>query len=103
MFNIAADATVQMEYPASPDAQGACPDPNRDAWSCDALVVAPFGVDTVVAIATAKPATRLLDWLRAHDGRRDAADIPDVVANLVADDPSARIGFTSVVTRATAP
>jgi hypothetical protein len=102
VFNIAADATVQMEYPASPDAKGACADPKPEGWACDPGVVPPFGVDTVVAIATARPATGLLDWLRQHRERRDAAEVPDVVAKLLADDPSAKVGFTAVVTRATA-
>jgi hypothetical protein len=102
VFNIAAEGTIQMQYPAAPDAKGACRDPNPEGWTCDLGVVAPFGVDTLVAFATAQPATRLVDWLREHRDRRDAAELPDVVAELLADDSSAKIGFTSAVTRATA-
>ena len=91
-----------MQYPAAPDAKGACRDPKPEGWTCNLGVVAPFGVDTLVAFATAQPATRLVDWLREHRDRRDAAELPDVVTELLADDPSAKIGFTAVVTRATA-
>ena len=102
VFNVAADGTIQMEYPAAADARGACPEQTHDNWSCAPGVVAPFGVDTLVAVATAEPATKLLDWLRGHNDRRDAAGLPDIVAELLANDPSARVGFTAVVTRAAA-
>jgi hypothetical protein len=102
VFNIAADGTIQMQYPSAPDAKEACQDPAAGGWTCNLGVVAPFGVDTLVAVATAQPATRLLDWLREHRDRRDAAQLPEVVTKLLADDPSAKVGFTALVTRATA-
>ena len=102
VLNVAADGTIQMQYPAAPDAKGACRDPTLEGWTCNLGVVAPFGVDTLVAVATAQPATKLVDWLLEHRDRRDATELPDVIAELLANDPSAKVGFTAVVTRATA-
>lgn len=100
VFNIGADATVQMLYPSAPNEGAACHGPQREEWGCDLKVTPPFGVDTIVAIATADEAKSLLDWLNAHHGRHDASQLPDLVSGLLPDDSSARVGFTSVVTRA---
>jgi hypothetical protein len=101
VFNIAADATVQMLYPAPPDSSAPCRDPNADAWRCELVVEPPFGVDTVVALATSRDPGPFYDWLRRHHGRRDAAVIPDMLRTLLAEDQTARIGFVPVATRAT--
>jgi hypothetical protein len=102
VFNVAADATMQMLYPEPPESPTGCRDANGDAWRCELVVEPPFGVDTVVAVTTAGDAAPLCGWLRSHHGRRDAADVPAVIQGLLADDPTVRIGFVPVVTRAAA-
>ena len=52
VFNVAADATVQMIYPSSPDSPTPCRDPEGNGWHCPLAVVEPFGVDTLVAVTT---------------------------------------------------
>ena len=100
VFNVAADATVQMIYPSSPDSPTPCRDPEGNDWHCPLEVVQPFGVDTLVAVTTARDTGPLIAWLRQHDGKRDAAEVPDMIRKLLTDDPTARIGFVPVVTRA---
>ena len=100
VFNVAADATVQMIYPSAPDAPTPCRDPEGAGWHCPLEVVPPFGVDTLVAVTTARDTGPLLAWLRQHDGKRDAAAVPDMIRKLLTDDATARIGFVPVVTRA---
>ena len=98
VFNIAADATVQMLYPSAPGAAGHCKDPQNDAWSCSLRVTPPFGADTIVALTTSGSANDLLLRLREHHGRRDAALVPDLLTDAMKTDPSARIGFVGVYT-----
>jgi hypothetical protein len=100
VFNVAADATVQMIYPSSPDSPTPCRDPEGNGWHCPLEVVPPFGVDTLVAVTTARDTGPLLAWLRQHDGKRDAAEVPDMIRKLLTDDATARIGFVPVVTGA---
>jgi hypothetical protein len=40
----------------------------------------------------------LIERLRKHHGRRDAALIPDLMASAMKTDPAARIGFVGVFT-----
>ena len=98
VFNIAADATVQMLYPSAPGAAGHCKDPQNDAWSCSLRVTPPLGADTIVALTTSGSANDLLLRLREHHGRRDAALVPDLLTDAMKTDPSARIGFVGVYT-----
>jgi hypothetical protein len=98
VFNIAADATVQMLYPSAPQEAAHCADPQNGAWRCSLRVTPPFGADTVVALATSGPADDLLGRLRELHGLRDAALIPDLLASAMKTDPTARIGFVGVFT-----
>lgn len=98
VFNIAADATVQMLYPGAPGASGHCADPKENAWSCSLRVTPPFGADTIVALTTSGSADALLARLREHHGRRDAAFVPDLLIDAMKTDPTARIGFVGVYT-----
>jgi Caspase domain/Domain of unknown function (DUF4384) len=100
VFNIAADATVQMLYPSGPGEAAHCPDPEGGNWRCSLGVTPPFGADTLVALASSGPSSQLLAWLRAHHGKRDAALVPDLLKNAVAADPKIRIGFDGVFTNA---
>ena len=98
MFDIAADATVLMLYPSAPSAAAHCADPQNGAWRCSLRVTPPFGADTIVALATSGQSDDLIDRLRKHHGRRDAALIPDLLASAMKSDPAARIGFVRVFT-----
>jgi hypothetical protein len=98
VFDIAADATVQMLYPSAPGAAGHCADPQNNGWRCSLRVTPPFGADTIVTLATSAPNDDILRWMRAHHARRDAALIPDLLADAMKTDSTARIGFVGVFT-----
>jgi Caspase domain len=98
VFDIAADATIQMLYPSAPGATGHCADPQNSGWRCSLRVTPPFGADTIVALATSGPTDDMLGRLRKHHGRRDAALIPDLLTGAMKTDPAARIGFVGVFT-----
>lgn len=98
VFNVAADATVQMLYPSGPGETAHCADPQKGAWRCALRVTPPFGADTIVALATSKPANDFLARLRERHLRRDAALIPDFLASALKTDPSARVGYVGVFT-----
>jgi hypothetical protein len=100
VFNIGADATVQMLYPSAPDEAGHCPDAEGGNWRCSLAVTPPFGADTIVALASSGISSQLLGWLRAHHGRRDAALVPELLRSAIGADPTIRIGFAGVYTNA---
>ena len=97
-FNIAADGTVQMLYPAASGQKGQCPAPDGDHWTCPLEVTPPYGADTVVALATSSEPKEFVAWLRAHNGKRDAAVLPAALTGLLASDTPARLGFAGVFT-----
>jgi Caspase domain len=100
VFNIGADATVQMLYPSAPGEAAHCPDAESGNWRCSLAVTPPFGADTIVALASSGISSQLLAWLRAHHGRRDAALIPELLRSAIEADPTIRIGFAGVFTNA---
>ena len=100
VFNIGADATVQMLYPSAPGEAAHCPDAESGNWRCSLAVTPPFGADTIVALASSGTSSQLLGWLRAHHGRRDAALIPELLKSAIEADPKMRIGFAGVFTNA---
>ena len=100
VFNIGADATVQMLYPSAPGEAAHCPDAESGDWRCSLAVTPPFGADTIVALASSGASSQLLAWLRAHHGRRDAALIPELLKSAIAADSTTRIGFAGVFTNA---
>jgi hypothetical protein len=100
VFNIGADATIQMLYPSAPGEAAHCPDAESGNWRCSLAVTPPFGADTIVALASSGISSQLLGWLRAHHGRRDAALIPELLRNAIAADSTTRIGFAGVFTNA---
>ena len=71
-----------------------------DGWNCGMDVTVPFGTDTLVGVSTAREPAELLAWLRAHHGKRDAADLPQVLEKLIAADPTTRIGTVGLYTAA---
>jgi hypothetical protein len=100
VFNIGADATVQMLYPSAPNEAAHCPDAESGNWRCSLAVTPPFGADTIVALASSGVSSQLLAWLRAHHGRRDAALIPELLKRAIEADPKMRVGFAGVFTNA---
>jgi hypothetical protein len=100
VFNIGADATVQMLYPSAPGEAAHCPDAESGNWRCSLAVTPPFGADTIVALASSGISSQLLAWLRAHHGRRDAALIPELLRSAIEADPKMRVGFAGVFTNA---
>jgi hypothetical protein len=100
VFNVAADATVQMLYPSGPGEEAHCRDPERGGWRCSLAVTPPFGADTIVALASSEPTDDLLGWLRAHHGKRDAALIPELLTGALKTNPDIRVGFSGVFTNA---
>jgi Caspase domain len=100
VFNIGADATIQMLYPSAPGEAAHCPDAENGNWRCSLAVTPPFGADTIVALASSGASSQLLGWLRAHHGRRDAALIPGLLKSAMEADPKMRIGFAGVFTNA---
>ncbi len=100
VFNIGADATVQMLYPSAPGEAAHCPDAESGNWRCSLAVTPPFGADTIVALASSGTSSQLLAWLRAHHGRRDAALIPELLRSAIEADPTIRVGFAGVFTNA---
>ncbi len=98
VFDIAADATVQMLYPSAPGAAGHCADPKDNGWRCSLRVTPPFGADTIVTLATSGSTDDLLRWLSAHHARRDAALLPGLLTSTMKGDPAARVGFVGVYT-----
>jgi Caspase domain len=100
VFNIGADATVQMLYPSAPGEAAHCPDAESGNWRCSLAVTPPFGADTIVALASSSKSSQLLGWLRAHHGRRDAALIPQLLKSAIEADSTIRIGFAGVFTNA---
>ena len=98
VFDIAADATVQMLYPSAPGAAGHCAEPKDNGWRCSLRVTPPFGADTIVTLATSGSTDDLLRWMRGHHAMRDGALIPDLLANAMKTDPKARIGLVGVYT-----
>jgi hypothetical protein len=95
VVNIAADGTVQLLFPFY---AGHNPHITTDRWSYMPAVDAPFGTDYTVAIATSGPAADLLAWLKGHNNKHDAFELPAVIARTIAADAKARIGTAGLYT-----
>lgn len=87
-FNLAGDGTVQMLYPLDGDGDGRMVAGQTRVVMARTKVVAPFGVDNVVAIATPTEPKVLRAALRRIDGKRDAT----VAAGLIRDELDAAKG-----------
>jgi hypothetical protein len=95
IVNIAADGTLQMLFPFyssdNPHILG-------ETWTYGPIVDAPFGSDHVIAVTTSGPATDLIAWLTSHNIKRDAVELPAVIARTIAADPPARVGTIGLYT-----
>jgi hypothetical protein len=95
VVNIAAEGTLQLLFPFYASHN---PHVITDRWSYLPAVDAPFGTDYIVAIATSRPATKLIAWLQSHNNKHDAFELPAVVARTLAADPNARVGTAGLYT-----
>jgi hypothetical protein len=96
VVNVAADGTLQLLFPfyASHD-----PHMVRDQWTYSPKVDLPLGTDYTVVIATSGPAKDLAGWLRAHNQKHDAFELPGILALTVKADAQARLGTAGLFTR----
>ena len=78
VFNLAADGTVQLLYPLPADGDGLLPATGK-VTILETSVVAPFGVDHVVAIATPELPGELRAALRNAEGQRAAGRLTGLI------------------------
>lgn len=78
VFNLASDGTVQLIYPLDADGAGLLDDALRQSL-LETVVVPPFGVDHVIALATPEPPEALRAALRNADGQRAAAGLAGII------------------------
>ncbi|HET6970518.1 MAG TPA: DUF4384 domain-containing protein, partial [Phenylobacterium sp.] len=71
-FNLASDGTVQMLYPLDGDGDGRMKPGDSRVSLTRTKAAPPFGVDNVVAVATAGPPTTLRSALSRMNGKREA-------------------------------
>jgi hypothetical protein len=78
VFNLAADGTVQLIYPLDADGAGLIDAATRQSM-LDTVVVPPFGVDHVIALATPEAPEALRAALRNADGQRASAGLAGII------------------------
>ncbi len=78
VFNLASDGTVQFIYPLDADGPGLLDNALRQSL-LETVVVPPFGVDHVIALATPEPPEALRAALRNADGQRAAAGLAGLI------------------------
>jgi hypothetical protein len=95
VVNVAADATLQLLFPfyAGHDAHM-----TLDQWTYSPKVDYPLGTDYTVVIATSGPAKDLVGWLRAHNQKHDAFQLPGILAKTITADGMARLGTAGLFT-----
>jgi hypothetical protein len=95
VVNIAADGTLQLLFPYFPEDNSQIA---SDEWTYSPRVDAPFGADHLTVVATEKPATDFIAWMKAENAKRKAALLPAALAQVVEGDKAARIGTVGVYT-----
>ncbi|MBY0621380.1 caspase family protein [Sphingomonas ursincola] len=78
VFNLASDGTVQLIYPLDADGAGLIDAATRQSM-LDSVVVPPFGVDHVIALATPEAPEALRAALRNADGQRASAGLAGII------------------------
>jgi hypothetical protein len=94
VVNVAADGKIQMLFPTRQAEYMA-----EDTWSRNPPVSLPLGADYAVVIATSDPADDLVQWLRAHNKKRDAFVLPDILAGKINADGRTRLGTAGLFTK----
>lgn len=82
VFNLAADGTVQLLFPLMSDGAGMIGE-GQDVAVLENRVVAPFGVDHIVALATPDRPQNLQDLLRTLDGRPVVPGLVDQIKDIL--------------------
>lgn len=103
IFNVAADGTMQVIFPATAsDGKGQLP-PGNVLPLIEAKVVAPFGVDHVVAVVSDKEPAELRALLQVLDGQRGVGQLVDPITRLLAAGSEANsISIAQIYTAGTA-
>jgi Caspase domain len=96
VVNVAADGMLQLLFPFY---AGHDPHMTRDQWTYSPKVDLPLGTDYTVVIATSSPAKELIGWLRTHNGKHDAFELPGILARTIKADGMARLGTAGLFTR----
>lgn len=78
VFNLASDGTVQLIYPLDADGAGMLDDALRQSL-LETVVVPPFGVDHIIALATPDAPEALRAALRHADGQRASAGLAGII------------------------
>lgn len=78
VFNLASDGTVQLIYPLYADGAGTL-DSAMSQSLIDTVVVPPFGVDHIIALATPEAPEALRSALRSTDGQRTSAGLVGII------------------------
>jgi len=78
VFNLASDGTVQLIYPLDADGAGMLDSTMRQSL-IDTVVVPPFGVDHIIALATPEAPEALRSALRSTDGQRASAGLAGII------------------------
>lgn len=78
VFNLASDGTVQLLYPLAPDGDGVLPD-KGDLAVLESAIVAPFGLDHVVALTGPSNMAALRAALRSADNQRAAGRLVSLI------------------------
>ncbi|MDK2758104.1 MAG: caspase family protein [Blastomonas fulva] len=78
VFNLASDGTVQLIYPLDADGAGTLDSATRPSL-IDSVVVPPFGVDHIIALATPEAPEALRSALRSTDGQRASAGLAGII------------------------
>lgn len=87
VFNVAADGTVQLIFPAAAsDGRGAL-SPGRNLPLIEAQVVAPFGVDHIVVVLSRDEPHEFRALLQSLDGQRGFGKVVAPITKLLAADP----------------
>jgi hypothetical protein len=97
VVNVASEGTVQLVFP-HPDSARQEPPVPKDPWSTAVDVVLPLGTDYAVVIATSGPADDLVKWLRGHNQKHAAFDLPAVLAGQIKADGKTRLGTAGLFT-----
>lgn len=96
IFNLASDGTVQRLYPLDRDGDGRMNGTRLPVL--DNRVVAPYGVDHVVALVTPAPPAAFRATLRTADGQRGAGRLVAPIKALLAADPGAALSIGELYT-----
>ncbi len=78
IFNLASDGTLQMLYPLG-DETGLLRSEEKQLMVIETQVIAPFGVDHIIAVATPDNASNLRATLRTANGQRASARLLDPI------------------------